>query len=93
MPKKKSNSGFTRYTSYNFVDRDPVFDVLRTMKADSKMTNKAIHEKSNVSTGTLRDWDNGKRKRPMFATAAAVAAAMGYDSIPITSEARKKIRK
>lgn len=90
---KKANNGFIRYTTYNFVDKDPVIDVLRTMKRDTDMTDTEIANSSKVSRNTLKNWFGGKTKRPQFATVAAAAAAMGYDNVPITSAARQKLRK
>jgi len=62
------------------------------MKDDTGMSMKEISDKSNVTPGTIRNWFGGKTKRPIFATAAAVAVAMGFDSIPITSASRKKLK-
>jgi hypothetical protein len=81
-----------QYGSYNFIDKDPVIDILRTMKRDVQMSDREISDISNVTTGTLRNWFGGKTRRPLFATAAAVAAAMGFDSVPITSNARRKLK-
>jgi DNA-binding phage protein len=87
----KSN-GFTRYSTYNFIAKDPVIDVLRTMKADSGMTDTKIATLSNVSRNTLKNWFVGKTRRPQFATVAACAVAMGYKEVPLTSEGRRKLR-
>ena len=65
------------YKSYNFIDKDPVIDAIRTAVSDSGLSYKQIHDKSNVATGTLNSWLNGKTKRPMFATCWAVARACG----------------
>src|SRR5271154_1294910 len=86
--KNKSN-GFMRYTTYNFVDKDPIIDVLRTMKNYAKISNREIAERSKVSAGTLGNWFGGKTKRPQFATVAAAASAMGYSKVPIDSDSRK----
>lgn len=90
---KKANNGFVRYSTYNFVDKDPVIDVLRTMKKDADMTDGEIAVASKVSRGTLKNWFGGKTKRPQFATVAAAAVAMGFDSVPITSSARSKLKR
>lgn len=65
------------YKSYVFIDKDPVIDVMRTIVADSKLTNKQVHEASDVAVQTLRNWFGGKTKRPQFATVAAVSLALG----------------
>lgn len=84
--------GFIKYTTYSFTDKDPVIDVLRTMKRDTQMSDGEIADKSGVSTGTIKNWFGGKTKRPQFATVAAAANAMGYDSVPLTAEGRRKLR-
>ena len=83
---------FLKYTTYSFVDKDPVIDVLRTMQRDSGMSNSEIAEKSKVSATTIGNWFGGKTKRPQFATVAATAVAMGYITVPLTSEGRSKLK-
>ena len=77
------------YKTYNFVNKDPVIDKLRTRMQDTGTTYKQIHEKSNVSKACLAGWFQGKTRRPQHATIVAVARAMGgrYD---LTFPKRKK---
>ena len=84
--------GFVTYKSYMFTSKDPIIDVLRTLKRDSEMKDSEIHEAGGPSTGTLRNWFNGRTRRPQFATVAAAAVAMGETSLPLTSEGRNKIK-
>ena len=72
-------TSFNPYRSYNFQDKDPVIDRIRTVVQDSRMTYKEIREISGVSTGCLRGWFEGSTRRPSFATLTAVARALGYD--------------
>ena len=88
----KSNNGFIRYKAYSFVSKDPIIDVLRTIKADAGMKNIEIHEAGGPAIGTLNNWFNGKTRRPQFATVAAAAVAMGKKELPLTSEGRQKIK-
>jgi transcriptional regulator with XRE-family HTH domain len=69
--------GFT-YKSYNFTDKDPIIDELRTVIQDSGATYKQIHEDSGVSTATLTNWFAGETRRPQAASLNAVARALGY---------------
>lgn len=85
-------AGFVKYKSYSFTTKDPVIDVLRTIKQDADMTDTQIANASGVSVGTLRNWFVGKTRRPQFATVAAAAQAMGADSLPLTSAGRQKLR-
>lgn len=70
-------AGFT-YKSYNFVDKDPMIDQVRTIISDSHMTYKAISEASGVGAYTIRKWLDGDTKKPQAATFNAVLRACGY---------------
>jgi transcriptional regulator with XRE-family HTH domain len=70
-------AGFT-YKSYNFTDKDPMIDQVRTIIQDSHMTYKAISEASSVTTTTISNWLDGKTKKPQAATFNAVLRACGY---------------
>lgn len=70
-------AGFT-YKSYNFVDKDPIIDEIRTIYEDSGANYHWIHENSNVSTTTLNNWFSGKTKTPRAATVNAVLRCLGY---------------
>lgn len=85
-------AGFLRYKAYPFVDKDPVIDVLRTIKRDTEMTDTEIRNGGGPTTATLRNWFKGKTRRPQFATVAAAAVAMGATSLPLTAEGRKKLK-
>jgi DNA-binding phage protein len=75
------------YKSYNFIDKDPVIDYIRTkVFADSGTINE-VSESSGVTKTTLYNWFNGKTKRPQFATVAAVLIACGETQLDL-----KKIR-
>jgi len=67
------------YRTYRFIDKDPIIDKLRTAVSDSKMKYSEIHEESDVTVGTLRNWFHGDTKRPQFATLNAVALAIGCE--------------
>jgi hypothetical protein len=66
------------YKSYNFLEKDPIIDEIRTVYQDSGFTYKQIHEDSGVSTSTLSSWFDGATRRPQAATVNAVLRAMGY---------------
>lgn len=88
----KVTRGFLRYKAYSFVDKDPIIDVLRTIKRDAEMSDVGITANGGPATGTLKGWFGGKTRRPQFATVAAAAVAMGETSLPLTSEGRAKIK-
>ena len=70
---------FAGYATYNFVDKDPVIDAVRTLIADEGVTYKYIETKSGVTTTTLRAWFGGSTRRPQYATIRAVVGALGYE--------------
>lgn len=71
-------SALNLYKSYNFVDKDPVIDLMRGLIQDQKAAYGRLSYDSGVSEATLRNWFDGKTKRPQFATVAAVMSALGY---------------
>ena len=80
--KPKGNSGSLKlYTSYNFVDKDPVIDKMRTLVKREGFSYGEISGKSGVSASTMHNWFEGKTKRPQYATVMAVAGALGYRSV------------
>ena len=69
------------YRSYNFVDKDPVIDLMRDIARASgggKVRYERLSAESGVSTSTLRNWFDGKTRRPQYATVAAVMGSLGY---------------
>jgi hypothetical protein len=85
--KKKNGKGgaLHTYKSYNFVDKDPVIDLVRTAVQSSKLSYKQIHERSNVSTGTFYSWFHKKTRKPQFATVAATLLALGVREINLNA--------
>jgi transcriptional regulator with XRE-family HTH domain len=71
------SKGFT-YKSYNFQDKDPIIDEVRTIVQASGWTHKRIQEESGVTTVTLHNWFAGSTRKPQAATLNAVARALGY---------------
>jgi hypothetical protein len=70
-------SSFT-YKSYNFIDKDPLIDEIRTIYEDSGANYDFVHEHSGVAVSTLMNWFNGQTRRPQAATVNAVLRALGY---------------
>lgn len=80
-----AKNGFIKYRSYSFVDKDPVIDALRTAVSGSKKSYRELHEESDVSISTIRNWFHGNTRRPQFATIAAVIRATGKKGIMFAS--------
>jgi hypothetical protein len=73
--------GFIRvYRTYNYIDKNPVIDKVRTLIQDEGLIKKlgTVHEISGVSTSTLDNWFNGTTRSPQHATIAAVITSLGY---------------
>ena len=80
MKKKKVRTIFT-YSSYQFVDKDPVIDKLRTALKDSGMSYQEVKDGGGPTPGTLTNWFKGPTRRPTFAAANAAARAMGKEFV------------
>jgi transcriptional regulator with XRE-family HTH domain len=81
---KKSNGRSNRgalqlYRGYNFINKDPAIDKIRTIVQQEGVSEAQLHVLSGVSTTTFANWFRGDTKRPQFCTLAAAAAAIGYD--------------
>jgi len=67
------------YKAYNFQDKDPIIDAMRTAFEDAGGSYTSI--KSGVSYSTVRNWFHGKTRRPQFATVAEFSLACGKTGI------------
>jgi hypothetical protein len=78
------SKGLNLYKSYNFRNKDPIIDEVRTLVNGTSY--KEIHNASGVSVTTLHGWFNGKTRRPQYATIMAVVHAVGYRSRLVRSK-------
>lgn len=78
MLKRTPKSTPRKYPSYNFVDKDPIIDRLRTIIQREGMSYPEIAERSGVTVQTMYNWFSGPTRRPQYATVIAVAHALGY---------------
>lgn len=70
-------AGFT-YKSYNFVDKDPIIDEIRSVYEESGANYEWISKHSGVSKTTLTNWFSGTTRKPQAATVNAVLRSLGY---------------
>jgi hypothetical protein len=77
MARAPDAKGFT-YKSYNFIDKDPIIDEIRTVYQTSGVNYRWLQEHSGVSPGTLTGWFSGPTRRPQAATINAVLRSLGY---------------
>ena len=88
MTRKKNGSdrgALKTYKSYNFRDKDPIIDVLRTARSDAGLSIQDASISSDVSQTTIRNWEMGQTRRPQFATVVAVARVYGATGITFNS--------
>jgi len=73
------------YRNYNWIDKDPVIDEMRTVFQDEGLIKKLalVHELSGVATATMDNWFNGSTRKPQNTTIEAVMRSLGY-SRPFT---------
>jgi DNA-binding phage protein len=76
------------YKSYNFVDKDPIIDKVRTLITQLNVTLAYVGNKSGVTTQTMRNWFDGQTCRPQFATVNAVARALGHELVLVERKMR-----
>lgn len=73
--------GFIRVLrGYEFVEKNPVIDKLRTLAQKRGLFNKLgiIEELSSVKRATLKGWWHGSTRRPQHHTVMAVVGALGF---------------
>jgi transcriptional regulator with XRE-family HTH domain len=66
------------YKSYQFIDKDPMIDFVRTVIQDSGWTLKRISEESDVNVQTISRWLYGDTKNPRASSVNAVLRAIDY---------------
>ena len=83
--------GFT-YKSYNFIDKDPIIDEVRSVFQESGVNYSWIEEHSGVCRMTLKNWFTGETRRPQAATINAVLRSLGFKLTVAPYEAQEKIK-
>jgi hypothetical protein len=65
---------------YNFVDKDPVIDEVRTVVTDEGLIKRLriVADLASLSYSTIDGWFNGDTKRPQNASIMAVMLSLGY---------------
>ncbi len=79
--KKKGGDALRIYKSYMFRDKDPIIDAIRTCRQGRALSYKDIEDKGGATASTVRSWEQGKVKRPQFATVWSSIKAMGKRGI------------
>jgi hypothetical protein len=77
-PKHKPR-GILDYTSYNFIDKDPVIYALWDATVGAGIPLGRVARDSGVPLATLQRWFWGTTKRPAHAGLRAVCRAIGRD--------------
>ena len=66
----------TQYTSYNFVDKDPIFDRIWYIMDIQGISLKQLADASGLTYTTLWNWKNGKTRNAYFANVVRVVIAL-----------------
>ena len=76
------------YKAYVFKQgtKDPVIDKIHTMLEDAGVSYYKASEMSGVSASCISAWIEGETMRPQYATIAAVAGALGYETAFVKKE-------
>ncbi len=85
--KPRNLAHVKRDRGYRFTDRDPVLDEITRLITDSGLSIEAIVERvtklsrggATLAASTLRNWMNGKTRRPQNLTVTWTAFALGYE--------------
>lgn len=72
---KTNGSWLTR--SYNFIDKDPECDVMRTLYQKQRIKESDLAILAGLSVTTVKRLFGGDTRRPMHTTFAKLAGAMG----------------
>jgi hypothetical protein len=82
--RKKTNGSLKLYRAYNFRDKDPVIDELRTLAEDhfgGRINHKFLHQieiDGGPTSSCMAGWFMGATKRPQSATLEAAGRAIGF---------------
>jgi|SRR6516164_756471 hypothetical protein len=78
---RRGNGSLRLYRSYNFVEKDPIIDELRTIDQKEGLSYREVHWLSGISENTMRNWFEGKTKRPQNASIEAFLRALGHKRV------------
>lgn len=74
----KGNGGTMWLTrSFNFVDKDPEIDVIRTLYQKQRIRENELAVLAGLSASTVKNMFGGKTRRPQHLTYCKLAGAMG----------------
>ena len=73
------------YKAYFFRGADPAIAEVKKLVADKK-TLANVEKDGGPAAGTMRNWFNGKTKRPQNATLEAAGRAMGMKRVWVKRE-------
>jgi hypothetical protein len=91
--RRKDNGYLQTYSSYNFVDKDPVIYEFEYAQKRLGLNDSQVSKGSGVSTTTLRNWKWGKTRKPQNASIEAAYRAMGLRRVAVDSDMVPKIEK
>jgi hypothetical protein len=85
------------YQAYMFRTKDPAIDEFRTITQDyfgrrnlTKEDYNTIHDEGGPTAGCVKQWFEGKTRRPQNATLEAAGRALGYHRAWVKNGKNKK---
>lgn len=81
----------TQHTRYNFTNKDPIFDRLKTIIDGHGLTLKQVAEASGVTYQTLYGWFHGKTRNAYYATVARVVIGLRKWDFKLIDEDTRKV--
>lgn len=91
--RRKDNGYLQIYSSYNFVDKDPVIHEFEYAQKRLGVNDSQVSKGSGVSTATLRAWKFGKTRKPQNASVEAAYRAMGLRRVAVDRDLIPQIEK
>lgn len=78
------------YRNYQFLNKDPVIDKMRTLIRDEGLKWSDAAKISDIAPATLDNWFRGSTRRPQFSSVAALTMSLGY-TMEFVRGGKKKI--
>lgn len=69
---------FRIYRTYRFIDKDPIIDAMRSIRADGHLKTKDDAALAGLAAGTLAGWFDGDTRQPKNSSVTAYTSSHGY---------------
>lgn len=90
--KKQEPRTISVYRSYNFKNKNPIIDLLRTIMQDLGWSCQKLADETGLSHSCVWQIFEGETCDPRHSTVARMAIAFGHADMAIAPEAKPKLR-